>query len=478
MKLKNKILGGFHIIIFLGLALGVHSLILTNIVKNDTRKLNELQQETSDFTHILNTHYTWRYNLFETVLTGKAFTGAIDSDVCPLTLWTQSETAKKIESPEITDLLQRLKPPHDIMHAESHTILNMIKAGDNDKAVDAFREKIIPLFSEVITELNGILSKYDELAHEQHIRIKTMGESHNTVFAVVFIIVMTASILLSLIITKHITNEQIEIKKHSRKIADALNNLTAAFLSGKSIESFNSIMPVGIAEVAEIAGVSRLNIWRNYSTSDGLQASQIYHWDKEYGGAAEPAADLSDGIPYEKMMQDWEKRFKNGESINSPVRLIPEAVDLLSAYGAVSVLITPVFLKKEFWGFVVFSDCENDRYFEDDCVEMLHSTAFLCANAIIRDEMEKDNCRITILNKAIIENMPVGIAFFENIPPKIIECNNELAKMFDAPKQQIIDRYFDDFSPKYLPNGRSVFSESANIMNRAMAGETVRIEWP
>ena len=477
MKLQTKILGGFFIIIFLGLTLGLHSLILTNIVKNETNELNELQQEVSNFTHILNTHYSWRNNLFETILTGRGFTGAIVSEVCPLTLWMHSEAAKRIECREVTDRLQRLKSPHEIMHNESQTVLNLIKSGDKDKAMDIFRENIIPIFFEVITELDGIMVRYDELAHEKHMRIKTMGASHNTIFAVIFVIVMIASILLALFITKHIMSEQMETKKQSRKMADALNNLTAAFLSGKSIESFNTIMTVGIAEIAEIAGVSRLNIWRNYSTPDGLHAAQIYHWDKEFGGVAEPVVELKDSVPYEKIIPQWEKRFKNGESVNTPLMQIPE-LDLLSANGAVSVFITPVFLKNEFWGIVVFSDCEKERYFDDDCVEMLNSAAFLCANAIIHDEMEKDNRRITILSKTIIENMPIGMALFENIPPKITFCNEELAKMLDAPKQQIIDRYFEDFSPKYLPNGRSAFSEAANIMNHTMTGERVRTEWP
>jgi len=93
-------------------------------------------------------------------------------------------------------------------------------------------------------------------------------------------------------------------------------------------------------------------------------------------------------------------------------------------------------------------------------------------------KMEQSINRASRLNQSILESMPVGVAIFLGNPPKVIDCNDELTKMFDAPKQQITTRYFEDFSPEYLPDGKVALNEAISIMNRVMDGETVRVEWP
>ncbi|MCL2244962.1 MAG: response regulator [Treponema sp.] len=91
----------------------------------------------------------------------------------------------------------------------------------------------------------------------------------------------------------------------------------------------------------------------------------------------------------------------------------------------------------------------------------------------IKEEMS----RAARINQSILETMPIGIAIFDGTP-KVTDCNDELIRMFNAPKQQIIDRFYDDFSPEYLEDGRLSIYESLKIMNRAISGEKVQIEWP
>ena len=84
--------------------------------------------------------------------------------------------------------------------------------------------------------------------------------------------------------------------------------------------------------------------------------------------------------------------------------------------------------------------------------------------------------RVDRINKSILEAMPIGMAIFDSTP-KVIDCNEELIRMFNASKQHIVDRYYDDFSPEYLPDGRLAIYESLKIMNRAISGEKVKTEW-
>ena len=391
--------------------------------------------------------------------------------------------------------------------------------------------------------------------------------------------------------------------ERSRKMADTLNKMSAILLSN-TFDSFDKMMTHGMGLIADMADLDTVTIWRNHTMPDGLYTSQIYCWDRQAGGTTPPASEFT-GLSYNKIAPRWEALLSGGEAINGPVKQLPEG-HLLSARGVASVFITSIFIKKNFWGFVIFCDSRNERYFDSESSELMQSAAFLSANAIIRADMEKEisqsqkfnqtiigcmpfgltifdeniriidcneeilkilgttkqqyidhffdfsqeyqwngqkasdmansvmknvitsgetvkiewnhisatgeiiPCDLTVtcveidnkytgfafaydlrkirkmeedilraarINNAILENLPIGMATFDDTP-KVTNCNKKLAEMFNAPKQQLIDRYFEDFSPKILPDGRNALEESYKIMNRAIAGETVRTEWP
>jgi len=397
--------------------------------------------------------------------------------------------------------------------------------------------------------------------------------------------------------------EKLRALERRKRMSDALNAAATVFLS--NTDAFDDMMTTGMGMIADMADLDKLSVWRNKSANDGLYTSQIYRWDRQAGGTADLKPELTH-ISYSKDVPRWEQLFLNGESINSPVKLLQET-NFLDAYGAISVFITPIFIKGAFWGFLLCSDHNNEHYFDDDSTEMLRSAAFLCANAIIRTEMEQElmtahefyqaiiksapigltifndkikvidcneeilkicrttkqeyiddfysyspknqadgeetvlktqkilkhliatgenlaaewlhktkdgeiipcettvipierNGKYTVLaftydlrnikkmekeiyrtakiNQAILDTMPVGMAVFTGDPPMISDCNVELTKMFNAPKQRIIDRYFKDFSEDYLPDGRPALSVALDIIKQASVGESVRIEWP
>ncbi|MCL2759788.1 MAG: response regulator [Treponema sp.] len=270
-------------------------------------------------------------------------------------------------------------------------------------------------------------------------------------------------------------DEAVRALEQSKKTAEALNKTAAVFLSS-STDIFENMMSIGMGLIANAADLDRLNLWRNYSTPEGLFASQIYRWDRAAGGTTEPTSELR-SVSYSQVAPEWEKIFKNDESVNSPVsKITGNEGKMMEAFGAKSVFVTPIFIKSIFWGFLLYSDHRNERVFDNCCVEMMKSAAFLCANAVLRSEMERDIVSAHKLNRAIINSMPIGMALISGDPPKVFDCNEELTRMFNAPKQQIIDNYFKDFAPMYLKDGRIANHDALDIMTLAMSGETVKTE--
>jgi signal transduction histidine kinase len=293
--------------------------------------------------------------------------------------------------------------------------------------------------------------------------------------AVMFAVVTAVGLLLALFITRSVIKQQEILKERNRKFTSALNGMAVTFLSDRD-KAFSDMMAAAVAPIANILDFDKLTVWRNFDERDGLHTSQVYRWDRGEGGTTSPAPELAD-VAYARMAPRWEKELPAVDFINSPSKLLPEA-EVLKSFGIVSVFVAPIFVKKVFWGFVLLGDCHRERYFDDTCTEIMRSVAFLCANAVMRTEMEREISRTARLNKSILESMPIGMAIFEGNPPKVTDCNDELTKMFAASKRQIAERYFEDFSPEYLPDGRLSHTAGINIMHRAIDGEMVRVEWP
>ncbi|MDR0501979.1 MAG: PAS domain-containing protein, partial [Treponema sp.] len=92
-------------------------------------------------------------------------------------------------------------------------------------------------------------------------------------------------------------------------------------------------------------------------------------------------------------------------------------------------------------------------------------------------KMEAEITKAARINQAILDNLPIGMAYFDGTP-KVTGVNDKLAEMFGATKQHLIEHYYEDFSPEFLPDGRNALEEAYKVTNRAIAGEIVRTEWP
>jgi len=202
----------------------------------------------------------------------------------------------------------------------------------------------------------------------------------------------TARLCVSTIIREEKTKSlerAMEALRRREMITNALNKASIIFLS-ENERQFTDIMHTGVSLIADMAKFDRLILYRNYTTNEKLYMSQVYRWDRDLGGSAE-LVDMHINVSYEQVLPNWETYLASGNFVNTPSRLLPEAErGILQEYGIVSVVQIPVFVANSFWGFAIFGDTHSERYFEADIIEMLHSAAFLFANAFIRVDMDYD----------------------------------------------------------------------------------------
>ena len=276
--------------------------------------------------------------------------------------------------------------------------------------------------------------------------------------------------------------EALNALEYSKKLTDTLNKAAIIFLSQHE-ETFENMMTSGLKPFCDAADLDRVSVWRNFPKQDGLHVSQIYRWDRESGGTTKPTAGLDD-VTYAKLAPRWEGLLANGEFINSPTSLLPEAA-MLKSFGIVSAFVTPVFISDAFWGFTLFEDRQNERYFDNDIIDVMRSAAFLCTNTVIRYEMEQKIIEAEVLKqtreanertKIIFDTAPIACLMFDK-DFNIYDCNQETVKMFALPDKQIFLESFFKLSPEHQPDGRNSREMALEHSRIALKEGYERFEW-
>ena len=266
------------------------------------------------------------------------------------------------------------------------------------------------------------------------------------------------------------TDEAVEALKQRDLMRDSLNRMAGVFLS-QNEETPEKRMTQGVKIISELLDLDRISIWRNIARPDGLHAEQVYNWYKEEGGTTAP---VLNNASYAKFAPRWEPILANNELINSPVSLLPEAA-FLKSFGCMSIFVAPIFNNDGFWGFVLFEDRCNERFFDDNAARMMGSAAFNFANAVTRAEIEREMSEEKEFNEALFNMAPIGLAVFDD-EFRFVDCNETILKMYGITKEHYA-KHFYDLSPEFQPDGMRSSDKAREVMRRALNGESMAIEW-
>jgi len=277
-------------------------------------------------------------------------------------------------------------------------------------------------------------------------------------------------------------HRQIEMEKertskaleNSKEMLEMLNEAAITFVSQSEV-SFEKRIEEGVRSICDMAKLDRFSVFRNFTMPDGLHASQIYRWDRKAGGTTGVVSEILKDVLYSKLAPKWEKILSDNEVINGPSRLLPESATLRS-FGVESALLMPLFIKNTFWGFALFEDRHNERYFSEEQVEMMRSAAFLCVNTLIQRQMELEVAESNELNNSMLDAVPVAIVILsEN--GDVLNCNDAATKMFKCTKQQFIENFYD-LSPEYQPDGSKSKERAKELAKYLFTGNpNLSFEW-
>ena len=192
-------------------------------------------------------------------------------------------------------------------------------------------------------------------------------------------------------------NRMIREIEHRDNMLNAGNRSAAALLAVSDEDRFEDALQEGMGYIGRYMDVDRIYIWRNIAVDGDLCYSLMHYWLNDTGQQGTPV-DSNTIFSYLKYNPEWLEKFTRGECVNGPLaRLSPSDQRVLVMYGMKSILVIPMILQDNLWGFVSFEDCRSERSFSDDEINILRSVGLMMISAVIRHEM---NANILEANQA------------------------------------------------------------------------------
>jgi PAS domain S-box-containing protein len=181
-------------------------------------------------------------------------------------------------------------------------------------------------------------------------------------------------------------------------------NEAANILLTTSSDTFEQSISQVLHVFGTAAGVDRVYVWQNESIGDELYCSQIYEWlPDESQRKRTYAAKI-------KLPLAWEQYLSGGECVHEIVRNTAQMEQSqLHAPGTVSLLVAPILLRNEFWGFIGFDDYQNERVWDRTEMSILKLAGMWLASAIQRQQTELDLAYERRTLDWIIESSPVAV---------------------------------------------------------------------
>jgi signal transduction histidine kinase/DNA-binding response OmpR family regulator len=141
--------------------------------------------------------------------------------------------------------------------------------------------------------------------------------------------------------------------------------------------------------LGKAAKADRVRLWRNFRINGKLFCTQFYEWSE--GVEPSQGREITIQVPYDESLPGWEAKLSRNECINAIVSQMPAGErERFVSQGIMSLLIVPVFLRNEFWGFVGFNDCQSERIFTANEESILRSASLLITNSLLRNEMTQE----------------------------------------------------------------------------------------
>ncbi len=296
--------------------------------------------------------------------------------------------------------------------------------------------------------------------------------------------------------------EERELENEERQLALKLlrrrdNILKAVYLfterflrMGLSESSIETILE----ELGHAGEVSRVYVFENHTRDDDtLITSQRFEWVSPGIDPQITNPDLQH-LPFiEAGFARWVETLGKGEIIYGNVEDFPETeTSLLSAQKIVSVMVAPIMVGDDWWGFIGFDDCRGRREWAPVEIEALKTAANIIGAAIQRKQAEAAVLDSEKKYRMVVDNANEGIVITQDGMLKLVnrqareftglsENNSEAGRFLDYihpdDRQMVIEHHRKRLAGEETPGIYSmrIIDQTGEI--RWVQNNGVMVEW-
>lgn len=177
----------------------------------------------------------------------------------------------------------------------------------------------------------------------------------------------------------------LRVERLLKGVADATNYLL-------TVKDYNKGINQALDTLGKATKVDRIYIFNVHPHPqwDKPAYSQLWEWVAE-GITPEIDNPYLQNMPFDDFIPRWYNILLSGDTVAGNVRDFPELERIvLQPQGILSLLVVPILIKDEFWGFVGFDDCHSERNWTEIEISTLRAIAGSIGGIIARSQAEKE----------------------------------------------------------------------------------------
>ncbi|ABE51858.1 histidine kinase dimerization/phosphoacceptor domain -containing protein [Methanococcoides burtonii] len=202
-----------------------------------------------------------------------------------------------------------------------------------------------------------------------------------------------------------------------------------------------------LERLGQATNIDQAYIFKNVVGEDGiLRAYQTNQWKitgiNDLNDSFEPHRISYTEDDYER----WIKILKAGNVIAGPIHEFPEIeYPILKACKALSIAAVPIQVEENWWGFICFNDCTNEREWFTVEKDALKAAADAIGAAIQRNRAEEVLQENEEKVKSILASIQTGVVIIDAETHMIVDANPSAVQSIGAPKQEIVGKVCHKF---------------------------------
>jgi PAS domain S-box-containing protein len=275
-----------------------------------------------------------------------------------------------------------------------------------------------------------------------------------------------------------------ELRRHDA-ILDAVSFAAERFLSSPS--GWERDIEEVLERLGEAAETSRVYIFKNHTGEDGkLWNIQFHKWQMpgvSPGLPAGPDGSWITDFPYRDDgtgrwadFGRWEEVLSRGDPVYGNTREFPESERpfLRDTLGILSMILVPIFVEEEWWGFIGFDDCTEERDWSVTEIDALKAAASTLGAALQR-QVTEEQLRVSEAHyRAVVEQATDGIYLLDSSNKRLLETNPAFQKMLGYSADELRGMEVYDFVAHPRGNVDSTIQSTLEQRSRIVGGRKYR----